>query len=245
VNASYVAAEPSSTFDIKWDGISLLNNFEYDETGARVWRAFNVGSSKVVPWAKFKGVMKQPEKLEILEPPSQNVSGAPPFKIARHRHIKKSSVKADLSTENENQDRSSIGQNKPDDMLFSCPEDGCVKAYSRFANLQTHLDIGKHQMMLEQETLYDRAKREYSSKLTEGCSRIPGVQVTVQAKSDALPPLPMGWALKTIKKKVRFAKKQTEFLTDQFQKGKQSGRKSDPQEVSKAMSLARDQAGER
>ena len=55
----------------------------------------------------------------------------------------------------------------------------------------------------------------------------------------------MGWALKTIKKKVRFTRKQTEFLTDQFQKGEYSGRKSDPQEVSKTMSLARDQAGER
>ena len=55
----------------------------------------------------------------------------------------------------------------------------------------------------------------------------------------------MGWALKTIKKKVRFIKKQTEFFTDQFQKGEQSGLKSDPQEVFKAMNLVRDQAGER
>ena len=54
----------------------------------------------------------------------------------------------------------------------------------------------------------------------------------------------MGWALKTVKKKVRFTKKQTEFLTEQFQKGEISGQKSDPQEVSKAMSLARDQAGQ-
>ncbi|RMX44155.1 hypothetical protein pdam_00002470, partial [Pocillopora damicornis] len=30
--ASYVAAKPSNTFNIKWDGISLLNNFEYDES---------------------------------------------------------------------------------------------------------------------------------------------------------------------------------------------------------------------
>jgi len=93
-------------------------------------------------------------------------------------------------------------------------------------------------MMLEQETLYDRAKREYSSKLTEGCSRNPSVQVTVQAKSDALPPLPMGWALKTIKKKVRFTKKQTEFLTDQFQIGEQRRRKSDPREVLKIHSAS-------
>ena len=114
-------------------------------------------------------------------------------------------------------------------MLFPCPEEGCVKAYSRFANLQTHLDTGKHQMLLEQETL----------------SRITSVQVAAQSKSDSSPPLLMGWALKTIKKKVRFTKKQTEFLTDQFRKGEYSGRKSGPQDVSKAISLARDQAGGR
>ena len=157
--------------------------------------------------------------------------------------MKKSSVNEDFSAENENQDQISTGQNKPDDMLFQCPEGGCVKAYSHFANLQTHLETGKHQMMLQQETLFDRAKREYSSKLTEGYSRIPSVQVTVQAKNDGLPSLPMGWALKTNKKKLRFTKKQTELLTEQFQKGELSGQKSDPQEVSKAMSFARDQAG--
>ena len=75
--------------NIKWNGISKqskeTNNSEYDETGVRVWIAFNVGSGKVVPWEKFEGVMKQPEKLEILDPPSQNASGAPPFKIMRDR----------------------------------------------------------------------------------------------------------------------------------------------------------------
>ena len=97
MKASYVASKSSSTFNIKWDGISLLNNFEYDESGVCVWRAFNVGSGKVVPWAKFEGVMKQPEKLEILDLLLQNPSGAPTFEIVRHRHIKKSSVKADFS----------------------------------------------------------------------------------------------------------------------------------------------------
>ena len=108
-----------------------------------------------------------------LDSPLQDPSGATTFKIVTHRHIKKSSVKVDFSTESENQDRSCIGEYKPDYMLFPCPEEGCVKAYSRFANLQTHLDTGKHQMMLEQETLYDKAKREYYSKLMEGRSRIP------------------------------------------------------------------------
>ena len=179
-----------------------------------------MGSGKVVPWEKFEGVMRQPEKLEILDPPSQNARGAPPFKIVRHRHIKKSSVKADFSAENENQDRSSVGKNKPDDMLFPCPEEGCVKAYSRFANLQTHLDTGKHQLMLEQETLNDRAKREYSSKLTEGFSRIQSVQVTVQTKYDGLPPLPTGWALRIDnQEKNAFYKETDRILNRAISKG--------------------------
>ena len=128
VKASNVAAKPSSTYNTKWDGISLLNNFEYDESCELVWGAFSMGSGKVVPWAKFEGVMKQPEKLEILDSSSQNPSGAPTFKIVRQRHIKKSSVKTDSSTESENQDRSCIREYKPNDMLFPFPEEGCVKA---------------------------------------------------------------------------------------------------------------------
>ena len=183
--------------------------------------------------------------MEILDPPSQNASATATFRIVRHRHIKKSSVEAGFAIDAGPQDLGSDGDDESDDMLFPCPEEGCVKAYSRFANLQTHLDIGKHKMMLEQETLYDRAKKEYAYKLTEGCSRIPSVQVTAQRKSDGLPPLPMGWALKTAKKKACFTEKQKEFLTDQFKVGEQSGQKCDPHEVSKAMNLARDQTGER
>ena len=41
VKASYVAAKTSRTTSVKWDGISLLNNFQYEESGVRAWRAFN------------------------------------------------------------------------------------------------------------------------------------------------------------------------------------------------------------
>ena len=41
--ASYVTFNPSSTRHVKWDGVSLLNNFKYEENGIRAWRAFNVG----------------------------------------------------------------------------------------------------------------------------------------------------------------------------------------------------------
>ena len=55
----------------------------------------------------------------------------------------------------------------------------------------------------------------------------------------------MGWALKTITKKIRFTQKQNEFLQQQFEIGEQSGRKVDPNEVSKMMRSSRDELGAR
>ena len=54
----------------------------------------------------------------------------------------------------------------------------------------------------------------------------------------------MGWALKTITK-TRFTQKQNEFLKQQFEIGEQSGRKADPNEVSKMMRSSRDELGAR
>ena len=163
VKASYVAANTSRTPSVKWDGISLLNNFQYEEKGVRVWRAFNVGPGKLFPWVTFEGAAQLPEPLEVLDPSSQSVSGTPTFRTVRHRYVKKTSV--DSSAESLSED-SVTEQEQP--LLFPCPEEGCVKAYTHFTYLQAHLDTGRHKMVLEQETLYDKAMKLYACKLTEG-----------------------------------------------------------------------------
>lgn len=239
VKASYVAAKTSRTTSVKWDGISLLNNFQYEESGVRAWRAFNVGPGKLFPWATFDGAAQLPEPLQVLDPSSQSVSGKPTFRTVRHRYVKKTS--ADSSAESLSED-SVTEQEEP--MLFPCPEEGCVKAYSHFTYLQAHLDTGRHEMVLEQETLYDKAMKLYACKLTEGHVRIPSLESNMQT-GDGSSPLKKGWALKTIKKRARFSDKQRQYLTEQFQKGEESGRKCDPQEVSKSMGLERDQGGAR
>ena len=55
--ASYVTFNPSSTRHVKWDGVSLLNNFKYEENGIRAWRAFNVGPGKLLPWSQFCNIL--------------------------------------------------------------------------------------------------------------------------------------------------------------------------------------------
>lgn len=41
--------------NIKWSGISKLNNFEFTCDGVQFWRAYQVGEGKLFPWSKFEG----------------------------------------------------------------------------------------------------------------------------------------------------------------------------------------------
>ena len=246
--ASYVTFNPSSTRHVKWDGVSLLNNFKYEENGIRAWRAFNVGPGKLLPWSQFEGVLQVPGNLEVVEPPSQKLSTKPSFKKVRHRHANKKSASDPnaASDANSREQEDDDGENEQSSPLFPCPEEGCIKAYSRFVSLQAHLDTGKHKRLPEQETLYDKAKQRYASKLMDEGSRISTVQLQCEEQnSQCLTPLTMGWALKTITKKTRFTQKQNEFLKQQFEIGEQSGRKVDPNEVSKMMRSSRDELGAR
>ena len=107
------------------------------------------------------------------------------------------------------------------------------------------MDTGKHKRIPEQETLYDKAKQVYSSKLMDESSRIPTVQLQCEEQGHCLTPLPMGWALKTITKKARFTQKQNKFLKQQFEIGEQNERRADLSEVAKLMRSARDELGAR
>ena len=96
--------------------------------------------------------MQIPEVLEVLDSPSQT---KPSFKSVRHRHVKKTStwdLEATGKTTSLDQDDDD-SENEKASLLFSCPEEGCIKAYSRFTSLQAHLDTGKHKRLPEQETL--------------------------------------------------------------------------------------------
>ena len=39
--------------DNKIPGISLLNNFVFEEDGIRVWRAYNIGPGKLLPYTEL------------------------------------------------------------------------------------------------------------------------------------------------------------------------------------------------
>ena len=51
----------------------------------------------------------------------------------------------------------------------------CVKTFMRHSSLVKQLDFGKHQLALEHETLFDKALKEYATKLDRGASKVPTV----------------------------------------------------------------------
>ncbi len=82
--------------------------------------------------------------------------------------------------------------------LFPCPENGCVKSFQRFSNLENHLDFGKHNYALERKTFFDKAILSYATKLDKRDSTSLECQTSDDLSScRALYPLPKGWALKS------------------------------------------------
>lgn len=81
-------------------------------------------------------------------------------------------------------------------MLF-CTEEGCIKSYQRLSSRQNHLDCGKHQYVLERETLYNKAMLKYAAQLEEGTStNVLYVSDKAGNLERGEPSLKMGWALK-------------------------------------------------
>ncbi|KAK3735295.1 hypothetical protein QZH41_000231 [Actinostola sp. cb2023] len=233
------------TAPVKWEGISLVNNIIYLEQGMKVWRAYGIGPGKFVPWTAFD-VSKRPSasNLKVIEDATHPKATFCPIKARRQsKEQSETTSETESASESSPEESSSTGG---DDALFACPEEGCMKTYQRYFSLQNHLDAGKHNYVLERETLLDKAMMRYASNLEHGASSIDNV-VEDRLPSESLsgePTLTMGWALKsTTTRKHRLTDHQKRHLTDVFLIGEQTGRKADPSEVSRSMRRARNSDG--
>ena len=128
--------------------------------------------------------------------------------------------------------------------LFSCPNTGCVKVYQRYSSLEKHLSFGKCKLVPERDTLLDKAKKLYQTKLIGGTSAPATIQGDTTGK-DSGEILPEGWALKSPKKATRFNEAQKHYLEEKFNLGQETGHKLDPAIVARDMRYARNKDGTR
>ena len=232
-----------STADVNWNGVSLVNNIMYEESGIRVWRAYGVGPGKLLPWRKFN--VPNPDELPSLTIRDDANNERAVFTAVKPR--RQASTKPDqqqhLPTSHPSVDVQDASY------LFACPEEGCTKSYQFYSGLQAHLDCGKHVRALEHETLLDRAMVGYGMLLEAGSSTAPQFEETGECPGDigsvSVPPLSRGWALKSTSSRTRFTATQKEYLVEVFKAGEASGRKVDPAAVAKAMRTAKNATGDR
>ncbi|XP_031559921.1 uncharacterized protein LOC116296104 [Actinia tenebrosa] len=132
---------------------------------------------------------------------------------------------------------------------FYCPEEGCIKAYSCSRYLKQHLDIGKHEFKLHEESQYDQIQRKWAQKCTSLKPPNPSCPPMVSSASNSeevhVPDLVTGWALKKSKQCNRFPLHVKSYLVGQFLIGEDTGRKVTPAETSTRMRSMRDSNGKR
>ena len=160
---------PKPPLNVKLDGISLISNIEYNLESLRVWKAYGIGPGKKIQLNEL-GVPQSaqvPDLVISVEDTAEQTPEVQFIKVKSRIHRSENTEKSGSDVE----DEPATDTSNTAVSLFSCPEEGCVKAYQRFSSLQRHLDIGKHERALEHETLLDRAVHGYAHRLQEqSCS---------------------------------------------------------------------------
>ena len=232
---------------IKWDGVSFINNIEYGNEGMRVWRSYAVGPGKFLPWNQFNlpecysvPVLNTLKEVNIPKSKFTAITSRRKSSQTQHKDVQLALGVAEASDEQSDEEKEC--HNK----LFSCPEEGCIKSFQRFSSLQHHLDVGRHNYALENETLFDKAKMSYATKLEQGIASVqnPVEHIETPQALDFCSALPMGWALKSAStQRTRLTESQKQYLTEVFQIGERTGHKAHPCNVSKSMRKARNADG--
>ena len=119
----------------KWTGIQSYNNFEFQRSGIRVWKAYGIGKGKQIHNQEIKRIARPQGKTGLIfhEEFSDQIADKGAFKKPGARKCVPQVV-----DEAENVDCQAQQQG------FPCPEVGCVKVFVLRKNLEKHMDVGKH-----------------------------------------------------------------------------------------------------
>ena len=217
----------------KWKGITSFYNFEFNKDGIKVWKAFEIGSGKLITSKKLRDMAKPQGKTGLItnEPFSNPAEDKGAFTRTKTTAMKQVNEKQQdpLPSESETPDLEISEQR-----IFHCPNANCVKSFVSRKALEKHLDAGKHLYQPQKESVYDSIKRKWETACTS-------IRTVPQSNGDATdrkggtlkkPPVAKGWALKISKRKSRFSTSLKSLLNGIFLEGEEMGNKADPSEVS-------------
>ena len=84
-----------------------------------------------------------------------------PIKTRKKKHEVQQETLAEVDTEEEEEETEGTASGR----LFSCPNEGCVRVYTRYRSMVNHVTYGKCDFREERESVMDTAKVLYSKKL--------------------------------------------------------------------------------
>ena len=123
----------------KVDGFRRYHNFKFELKGFRVWRAYGVGKSKVIPYQDIIVKPQGPTDLAV------DVD----FFAVKEARIHK-------ATSSDHEQRSG---------LFICSEPGCRMVFKKFNELESNLDVSQHRQVHKgTETVYDKLRSDWAEK---------------------------------------------------------------------------------
>ena len=117
----------------KIDGVSLLSNIEFSEEGIRVWRAYGVGTGKLISQIPEAPLSNRLPSLVVRQAhPSSFSSG-----VKRRAHGAHPSGIRSTDDKTETEEENSASR----EALFTCPEEGCTQTFLRHSSMMQHLSL--------------------------------------------------------------------------------------------------------
>ena len=227
--AVFCVSEEKETLKMKKiANYSSLHNFEFTPDGLRVWKAYNIGTGKLISWGS---IILYPQEATGL------VEEKPFFPTSTREMYRKT-----------NQQK----KDAEDEDSIECPNPQCMAEFHSRSELEAHLNVIGHHSPAEQvrRGLYDTLRidwvRRFQNISLDGKrqTRHESEVESATAPEDGL--LKMGWALhKPRGGQTRFSHKVRAYLQKKFEIGLGRGRKEEPSQVANDMRKARNADGTR
>ena len=212
-------------------GFNSYHNFCYQPNGIIVSRAYGIGPGELIKWDALN---IKCESL-IIAKDSGSEKG---FSSVTPRPM----TLPTLQEEEADVD---------DEASYQCNEPECSYVSENLEALQDHVNFGNHRLSSEEnEGIYDKLRRAWAHKFAtlsiESVNRTSNIPDQVSYSHHDWTPESRGWALQKPRGGgARFSANVKTYLQSRFDTGELTGRKADPNQVSKEMRVARNLDGTR
>ncbi|XP_064653010.1 uncharacterized protein LOC135503381 [Lineus longissimus] len=197
-----------------WPGITSFTNFEFEDEGIRVWKAYGIGPGTFHSYNK------------LLKKCKQGPSG-----VIVGDYTKPAKVTGAMAG---NLDPTQVVQ-------VPCPENGCSKTFPTQEALTTHMACGVHDLLPLKDTRMDAIKRKWAGRVEAvGKPRDASSSLELQSAlqmEDTDTQVSAGWAHRGQRTARRYSPEIRAFLEKEFMKGV-GGMKENPVNVSSRIKAA-------